>query len=283
MQICASPAAIVEGVERQAHVFATPCGSGQMIWRVWGEGLPLVLLHGGHGSWTHWLRNVPELSKHFRTIVPDMPGHGDSATQADPQTLQGAALLMARGLSEIIGSTQRFAIAGFSLGAVIAGYLAASMPERVQRLVLVGAGRLGLPRPPIPKLVKWHEIADEPGRREAHQRNLAAIMFADPHAADDLAVFLQRENTRRARRKGRPPAHADELRRALETVSLPLAGIWGEYDAFTGPYIETRRACLAELDPRSMFAVIRGAGHWVQYERALEFNAALRVMLVPTQ
>ena len=48
-----------------------------MVWRVWGSGEPLVLFHGGSGSWTHWIRNIPELSRHYELWVPDIPGLGE--------------------------------------------------------------------------------------------------------------------------------------------------------------------------------------------------------------
>ena len=57
-----------------------------MVWRVWGSGEPLVLFHGGSGSWTHWIRNIPELSRHYELWVPDIPGLGDSAMPPQPWT-----------------------------------------------------------------------------------------------------------------------------------------------------------------------------------------------------
>jgi hypothetical protein len=48
----------VEGVAAEARMFETPCGDGDMVWHVWGDGPPLVLFHGGYGSWTHWIRKV---------------------------------------------------------------------------------------------------------------------------------------------------------------------------------------------------------------------------------
>src|SRR3546814_6277896 len=48
------------------------CGDGQMVWRLWGEGPPLVLLHGGSGSWTHWFRNIPALARRYRVIAADL-------------------------------------------------------------------------------------------------------------------------------------------------------------------------------------------------------------------
>ena len=72
----ADPAATVDAVARTARKFQTPCGDGTMVWRVWGSGEPLILFHGGSGSWTHWIRNIPELSRHYELWVADIPGLG---------------------------------------------------------------------------------------------------------------------------------------------------------------------------------------------------------------
>src|SRR5690606_94454 len=69
-----APAATVARIDRTAERRTTPCGDGHLVWRLWGNGPPLVLLHGAFGSWTHWLRNIPALAARFRVIAPDMPG-----------------------------------------------------------------------------------------------------------------------------------------------------------------------------------------------------------------
>jgi pimeloyl-ACP methyl ester carboxylesterase len=55
-----SAVSTLNGAARRA---STPCGSGAMVWRVWGAGEPLVLTHGGSGSWTHWIRTIPALAQ----------------------------------------------------------------------------------------------------------------------------------------------------------------------------------------------------------------------------
>ena len=80
----ADPAAVVDALARTARKVRTPCGDGAMVWRVWGEGEPLVLFHGGSGSWTHWIRNIPGLSRHYELWVADIPGLGDSAMPPKP-------------------------------------------------------------------------------------------------------------------------------------------------------------------------------------------------------
>ena len=45
-----------------------------------GSGKPLVLIHGGHGGWYHWMANIAALAKHRRVIAPDLPGFGASSS-----------------------------------------------------------------------------------------------------------------------------------------------------------------------------------------------------------
>jgi pimeloyl-ACP methyl ester carboxylesterase len=260
-------ATTVEALEARSRLIRTPVAytRGWLEWRIWGEGPPLVLIHGGHGSWTHWIRTIPALSRHFTVVALDLPGYGSSdppaSAVADPDEL---ARLLGDGLPAVTGDN-RFGLVGFSFGGVVAGHLAALIPHRVRRLVLIGAGGLGLPRPPPPALVKWAALpaSQQP---EAHRANLAAVMIADPSRIDDLALYLQAENTRRARLRSRSVSVTDTLRRKLAEARVPLAGIWGTCDAMTGEYIETRRKLLLEFDPYAPFLAVKGAGHWVAYE-----------------
>ena len=91
------PAAIVADVESRARRFETPCGDGVMVWHAWGEGPPLLLLHGSHGSWTHWIRNVDALAVSRTVWAPDIPNHGDSASTARAEHADIAEAI-ARGL-----------------------------------------------------------------------------------------------------------------------------------------------------------------------------------------
>jgi len=129
-------AAFVSKVESLGTRAVTPCAAGSMVWRIWGEGPPLVLLHGASGSWTHWIRNVLPLAARFRVLVPDMPGFGDSDAPLDPHTAPGLADLVASGLDVILPPPTELDLAGFSFGGIVAGLMAARLERRVRTLVL---------------------------------------------------------------------------------------------------------------------------------------------------
>ena len=120
---------IVEGVAAEARRIETPCGAGAMVWRVWGGGPPLVLLHGGYGSWTHWIRNVLPLARRFTVIAPDLPGLGESATPPEPHTAEGLARIIVAGLATLLPAGVRFHLTGFSFGGVLGGHVAALLGE----------------------------------------------------------------------------------------------------------------------------------------------------------
>jgi pimeloyl-ACP methyl ester carboxylesterase len=57
----------------------------QTVWHAWGDASQpvVVLLHGGSGSWTHWVRNVAPLrDAGWRVLAADLPGFGDSELPA---------------------------------------------------------------------------------------------------------------------------------------------------------------------------------------------------------
>ena len=122
--------ALVRGVAAEAERLETPCGDGHMVWHVWGTGPPLVLLHGGYGSWTHWIRNVLPLSRAFTVAAPDLPGLGESATPPEPHTADGLARIIVEGIDIAFPRPADLRIAGFSFGGVLGGRVAVQFGER---------------------------------------------------------------------------------------------------------------------------------------------------------
>jgi pimeloyl-ACP methyl ester carboxylesterase len=272
-------AAIVAGLDATARKERTPCGQATMVWRVWGAGEPLMLLHGGSGSWTHWIRNIPELARHFELWVPDIPGLGDSAMPPEPRTPAHIAEIVCMGLDELLPPDRKLHLAGFSFGGHVAGLVAARAGARLYDLTLIGVAALGLradPREPFAKVRTGMSPAEVAG---VWRQNLEVLMFADPAKIDPLAIHLQAENIRRARFRSRPFAATEGLAQALVHVTVPLKTIWGTRDIIARPSLETRLEILRRHHPELEVRLVEGAGHWVAYEAAGAFNAALLELL----
>jgi pimeloyl-ACP methyl ester carboxylesterase len=272
------PALLVAAVAGNARTCRTPCGEGEMVWRVWGRGAPLVLLHGGSGSWMHWIRNIPRLAVHRELWVPDLPGLGDSAMPPKPLIPASVAETVAGGLTALLGDA-RLDLVGFSFGGHVAGLVAARLGERVRTLTLVGVAALGLPTTAREPFLKRRPDMGGDETAAVFRQNLRVLMFADPANIDALAVHVQAENVRRARFRSRPFAPGDGLARALERARSPLRTIWGTRDIVARPSLAARLDALRHHHPELVVRLIEGAGHWVAYEAADAFNAALLSLL----
>lgn len=263
--------ALVAGIAGEAERVETPCGDGSLVWRVWGSGPPLVLLHGGYGSWTHWVRNVIPLSRRFTVIAPDLPGLGESATPPEPWTAEGLAAILVAGLDIVLPKGTAPHMAGFSFGGVIGGNVAAQLGERLRAFTVVGSNGLGLERSPTP-LERVKPDASEEEEFATHRYNLNQLMIFNPDKIDELALYLQKTNHARARMRSRRFSRSGALIDALPKIKARLDGIWGERDATAYPHVEQRRDILRSVQPGARFTVVPGAGHWVQFEEADAFN-----------
>jgi pimeloyl-ACP methyl ester carboxylesterase len=269
----APPAAFehLQQIENAASRIETPCGEGRMVWHQWGAGSPLVLLHGGAGSWRHWARNVIPLSHHRRVLAADIPGLGESDPPPVPD-FDSVAAIIASGIETILGPSQPYELAGFSFGALLSGQVALRHFARVTRMTLTGAGALGTPRNPTPLQSVRSRTGED--RIAAHRSNLHRLMIADPANIDDLAMVIQAWNSDHTRLRERPPPDAAPLRDALARLSIPLRMIWGEHDATcAGAVLQQRIAVIRGIRPDAEIDVIEHAGHWAMFEAAHQWNS----------
>ena len=274
-----SPAELIAALDHASTRHTTPLGDGHIVWRCWGQGAPLLLLHGGTGSWMHWIRNVEALSGARMVVVPDLPGSGESGNPEPPISAERVATSVLRGLEQIIGADTRFAVAGFSMGGLIAGYLAQQAGARADTLVLVGSTGMGGTRAQMTPLQSWRRLPSDAEQRATHRINLGILMIRDPDKIDELAIEVQTRNALRSRVRGKHVSHTGALERCITAFPGRLSGIWGECDATAAPHLPERRTRLQQFKPGALFDVLPGAGHWVQYEAYEPFNRRLRELL----
>lgn len=268
---------MLDDLERSATRLTTPCGDGELVWHRWGTGPELVLLHGGTGSWRHWVRNIAHFATSRTVLAADMPGLGESAMAPGPAEPASVAAALAASLAELLGPDRRYHLAGFSFGANIGTHLAAIEGEHVRSHTIVGAASLGFPRQPV----ELHKIRDKVGeeRVATHRQNLNALMLIDPARIDDEAIRIQEWNTVHARLRSRGFASGSSLKDQLPLVSAPMRAIWGERDQVSYPHIAERLVMLHAARPELVSEVVPNAGHWVMYEAPEAFNDALERML----
>ena len=222
----------VEALRRDAERIETPCGDGALVWHRWGSrsGRPVLLLHGGSGSWTHWVRNIEPLAlAGFQVLVPDMPGFGDSAAPPDGHDADVLPGWLERGLRSLLGDTP-VEMVGFSFGGLVAGLRAQEMPSRAAKLVLVGSPGLSAELLPPLDLRRWDHLPVGAARDAVHRHNLLQLMLARDASVSAMAVALHAANVERDRLRKRRLMLTDALVPVLTGLSCPVHGIWGAQD-----------------------------------------------------
>jgi pimeloyl-ACP methyl ester carboxylesterase len=277
-------------VTSPVQVFTTPCGSGDIVWRRFGtpklDRAPLVMLHGGSGSWTHFIRNIDALvAAGLELWLPDLPGFGDSAPSPDGPDADAMVRPLLEGLDILLGERlvqQRCDLLGFSFGGLTAGLMLVERPSLARQLVLVGAPAMGVVPQRQFDLKGWRHLADPLEQAEVHRHNLAVLMLYDDkligRASEPLTLAMEVHvaNVVRDRLPRRRLAHTALLAQSLPKISCPVSVIYGEFDALYKSYIHQLETAYARVTPdfRGM-TLVENAGHWVQFERAQAFHEAV--------
>lgn len=265
-------------IEKNCNKVFIKSKDSKVCWRSWGKGKPLILLHGGYGSWAHWIKQAIPFSKNYNVLIPDMPGFGESEDLTLPHTPEKISANIAETLLKLISPEETPIICGFSFGGLIAGHLSYNLIERglnPEKLILVGPGGLGAKRGKMRNMIARHSKMSEEEIYQAHKTNLEILMMHDATKVDDLSIHIQKQNTDAHRIKSRPISSTDTLARILEKQDVPLFLLWGEKDASVGVYLEDRMSILRDINSKVRFHVEYNLGHWIMYENDVIFNKIL--------
>ncbi|MEP5765304.1 MAG: alpha/beta hydrolase [Halieaceae bacterium] len=277
-----SPEQVLQELLQKATIHRTSYEHGELSWQEWpcdrpDDKPPLVLLHGGFGSWTHWVANIPALIEQRKVWTLDLPGLGDSSDMPEPHTPKHAADIILHSLDGLLGPTTHFEVAGFSFGAMVGARLALAAGSRCERFVAIGAAGCGelhvqvhLVPPPGPDI-------DPEEAASIHHGNLRVLMFADEDLIDELAIHTHGQNLARHRINTRRISLSDDFLQALPLIEAKLVGVWGSRDATAGhnDAIEKRRQLFEQAQPGAEFHVLDGIGHWAMYEAPAAINRIL--------
>jgi len=226
-----------------------------------GSGPPVVLLHGCPFSSWEWKDIIPMLSPHYRVIVPDLLGLGDTAVRLDDDYRLPNQVKMVTELLDHLGLKEaRFV--GHDHGGATCELLMKDHPERIHSLVLTNIEAYdqwpSKPETPYLRLVlnPWTgpffrlAFALGPLQREAY----SIAMYNEGTLSDEtLSAFVDPQTATAGRwcRLRRflgwqiDPEHNLETMRALDAMKRferPVLILWGQHDTNFGPPIAERLA-----------------------------------------
>lgn len=254
-------------------------GDGELAYTESGTGAPVVWLHGsgpGATGMSNFGGNLPAFADH-RNIVVDLPGWGDSPRPAtDEPLIFHAAERVTRAMTALGVETAH--LVGNSYGGGVAMRIAVTDPDRVGRLVLMAPGGvLPTDAPPWPIGLQHlfdYMAAEKPSR--AAMAEFAKLMVHDEALATDALIDERHEASLRAHPELPIPPNFGDLTPDLPRIAAPTLLIWGREDQ-TVPLTWATRILHGIPDAR--LSVLPHCRHWVQYERAAEFNRFVRDFL----
>jgi pimeloyl-ACP methyl ester carboxylesterase len=244
-----------------------------------GTGYPVLMLHGsgpGVSAWANWQHNIPTLARRYRVIAPDLVGFGYTERPADVYYSLGTWVDHVWAFLDALG-IERVSLVGNSLGGRIGLAMAGQHPERLDRMVLMGAPGVGMTLTPGLRALREYQPSEENMRamlldcfavdpsiitdglvRERYQASVAPgafeayrdMFFSDRHAGGELGI-------------------TEEQARAVTTRTLLLHG---REDKVVPVEVAWN---MVRLLPDADLTVFARCGHWTQIERADDFNTVV--------
>ncbi len=269
-------------------------GNRQIHLHEFGAGPPVLMLHGGGpgaSGLPNYARNIDALATRFRVLVPDLPGYGGSSKGVNSEDPFGDLAAAMLALLDALG-IDRVHVVGNSLGGACALRMALEQPGRVDRLVLMGPGGIGIsqaaPTEGLKRLLGYY--AGEGPTLEKLRTFICEDLVFDGSRIPEAVLRERFEASIDPEVLASPPLRAPKDLEAFRRLDflldprLPALAhrtlvLWGTADRVnpaTGAMALQARmpACDAYLFSRT--------GHWVQWERADEFNAVVTAFLSVT-
>lgn len=212
----------------------------KLYYEVYGEGQPIVLLHGGlFGSTIEMTDFIDKLKHDYQVIAISTRGHGKSELGVEPLTLEQRANDAIAVINAV--TKDSVIVIGFSDGGYSAYQLAAMYPERVKKMIVIGAGEV---RPGLREFKFTSQQAMEMDKPYWDQQ---LKLMPEPHRIEDL--FTQVANCYN---------NVTVSKDLLSTIKCPVLVMAGDKD--DGNPVE-RVVSAARFIPQHQISIIPDTGH----------------------
>jgi pimeloyl-ACP methyl ester carboxylesterase len=247
-----------------------------------GEGEPLVLLHGFGGDKDNFTRVARFLTPHFRVIIPDHIGFGESSHPQDADYSAGVQAARIRTLVKAMGIT-KLHIGGNSMGGQISMMYAALYPDEVKSLWLLDPGGIwSAPSNGLREMVVKTGVNPLLARNEDEFAKIFAFVMADPpFIPRPMLNVMAKERMRNYELEKRifKDITGDSAEKYVTGLKTPTLIVFGEKDRVINP---ATAEVLHKLMPRSEVIIMKGLGHLPMIEQPrksaddyLKFRASL--------
>lgn len=234
-----------------------PVNGIRMYYAVYGQGPPVLLIHGGLGHADIWGFQVPALAKDHEVIVADSRGHGRSTRSDQPFSYA----LMADDYLALLDflKIDKVALVGWSDGGIIGLDIAIRHPERLSRLFAFAANF-------TPEGTR--DVAKSPtfDAYFARARKDYVALSPTPNEYDAFVKQISRMWV----------AEPRYSKKQLRAITVPTMIFDGDHDEAIKPE-HTRE--LAELIPGAHLVIMKDASHFAMWQRPKKFNATVREFL----
>lgn len=231
----------------------------------YGQGEPLLLLHGGYGTGDSLAAIGQELAKHFRVIAPDRRGHGHTPDVEGPLTYDDMAADTIALMETMC--LEKAHMVGYSDGGILCLLIALRRPELVSHMVPLSANFHHEGLAPQAKAMLPNLTPDV--MRMVMPEAVAAYEKYSPDGPEHFAVMFEKTKQMFTTQ---PTLTVEELSK----ISVPTLVMAADRDMMT---VEHTFA-LFQAIPNAQLCIVPGATHSLAFDRAEDVSgAALRFLL----
>jgi pimeloyl-ACP methyl ester carboxylesterase len=254
-------------------------GGAEIVYRILGDGLPVILLHPFPANHEFWLPIAGSLSSRYRLILPDLRGHGDSGAGEGPATMDKHAADIVRVMDD--AEATRAPLIGVSIGGYAIFEFWRQHRSRVSALVLCNtkapadnaearAGRLQAANEVLEK-------GTEPFFQSMAQKVLSrTTRETRPDLGEGALGMMRKMSPQDVAQVQRGMAERPDSVDTLKTINVPTLLVTGDEDNLTGI---NEAELMHQHITRSEVRVIPKAGHYSPYEQPDHAGRLLRQFL----
>jgi len=218
-----------------------------MYYETYGEGEPLLIIHGNGGSINSFTYQIPYFAKHYKVIIADSRAQGKSIDTGDSLSYE----MMAEDLNTLLDSLhiKSCNIIGWSDGGINGLLLAIKHPDKVKKLAITGAN-LWPDATAVDSKVKDFVVKDQdllskqsPTAETKHAMKLMNLLINEPH------ISLEQ----------------------LKKIQSPTLVIGGDHDVI----LPAHTMLIAQSIPKSYLWIVPNSGHSIPINYKDQFNKAI--------